>query len=342
MRLKNKIFLGLGTLSLALASYGTFAINNNNIGALEPISLDSIVYTDYFYESQIIPSENNQEFASEVSYMIPEEKTIENNILEEEIERSYLENLPNRNSQDGRTRHLVEYGDMLNQIAREYAGPNASANEVYMMVRGIEDINSIPNINSLSVFSLLTIPKESNDPIDSILYENMDKEERIRFLERRTPVQANNYIEDFVEISKNIGIDPRISLAISWKESEFNENARAGYYNSDGRFIVTGQGIMQINPQVHAVSDNYRENIEYALGYFKDMYENIREATDSDQIALLRTFASYNAGPARINNLIASGDWDGRTIENMPIEETRIFLSKINDYLSHMDAYLFD
>lgn len=243
---------------------------------------------------------------------------------------SFLSYLPTRNNPDGSIKYLVNYGDTLWNIAEHYAHGNTLD-----MIKQISERNTISNNDSLQPYQLLSIPIASENPIDYKNYDDLSPDERIAFLASRTPNQANKYIEDFVTISESLDIDPRLALALSWKESEFNTNARAV---RNGQ--ITGQGIMQLNPQVHPVSSDYRENISYALSFLKDTFENYKSTSDSDSIAFVRTLAAYNAGQRKINRMIANGDWNGTSIEEMPIRETRIFLSKISNYLNYFDAYL--
>ena len=212
-------------------------------------------------------------------------------------DKPYLAELPSREG-DGYIRHPVERGETLWGIANGYAG---------IEIDEIREANG--GLARLDYADIITIPKRSDDSIDSMRYEDMDRSQREEFLRNRSSPGSHEYISDILEISENNGIDARIPLAIASAESGFDNGAVSS---------MGAQTMWQLIPKYHGHFEDPMEALPVALGFFNSIYERFMDIHDDETSALISSIAAYNVGPNRVRGWIENGQWDGRTVEGIP------------------------
>lgn len=143
-----------------------------------------------------------------------------------------------------------------------------------------------------------------------------------------------NYIEEINKYSKEYGVDPRIVLSIMRVESNFEPTAESK---------ANAKGLMQILPETskhiskllkideNSVDLNDPEtNIKYGTYYIKYLMQNFKD--------LNTVYAAYNGGIGNVNTWLKDEKYsnDGVTLYNIPVEETKHYVYKVNKAL---DAY---
>ena len=242
--------------------------------------------------------------------------------------KTYIAELPSREG-DGYIRHPVERGESLWGIANRYVGIE------------IDDIRKANGgLARLDYADIIKIPKQSENPVDSMRYEDMNREQREDFLRDRSSPGSHEYISDILEISENHGIDARIPMAIASAESGFDNGAVSS---------MGAQTMWQLIPKYHGRFENPMEALPVALGFFNSLYERFMDIHDDETSALISSIAAYNVGPNRVRGWIENGQWDGRTIEGIPrnghqgigfSNETRNYVDRVvNDTLVRLYNY---
>lgn len=142
------------------------------------------------------------------------------------------------------------------------------------------------------------------------------------------------YIEEINKYSAEYGVDPKIVLAIMRVESNFDPNAHSK---------ANAKGLMQILPETskhiskllkideNSVDLNDPEtNIKYGTYYIKYLMQNFKD--------LNTVYAAYNGGIGNVNTWLKDEKYsnDGVTLYNIPVEETKHYVYKVNKAL---DAY---
>ena len=146
--------------------------------------------------------------------------------------------------------------------------------------------------------------------------------------------------EQVYEYSKELDIDPMLTLAIIKTESNFKEDA----VSSSGAI-----GLMQLmertaKEQARKLNIEYSKEILYSsdinlkigLNYFNTLLDYYNQN-------YILAFAAYNAGLGNVQKWINDGTIkpDGSDIENIPFKETNMYVRKIiKNYEIYKKIYL--
>ncbi len=139
------------------------------------------------------------------------------------------------------------------------------------------------------------------------------------------PIKYSEYVEKYCA---EFGVDQMLVYAVIKTESSFDPSAVSG---------AGAQGLMQITP----------ETLEWLAGKLGEEYEKLDIFNEETAIKygtfflsyLLDEFgnrntavAAYHAGRGRINDWLSDPAYsaDGRTLIEIPIDETRHYVNKIN------------
>ena len=148
----------------------------------------------------------------------------------------------------------------------------------------------------------------------------MDRGEKVRFLKERTIRAGHPYLNTIVEVSEEYKIDPRLYASLIWEESWFDKDAKS---KDNCRKLA------QLDPRFHRVSEDIKENFRKSLGYLRYELVYYRRKGFDTRSATLCALAAYNGGNTRIRKYIRDGKWDGKSIETIPLKETRDHLRKV-------------
>ncbi len=140
-----------------------------------------------------------------------------------------------------------------------------------------------------------------------------------------------NHKELIIEYGDKYEIPYELLAAVIRTESSFDENAVSP---------VGAMGLMQLMPTTAEeiatrLGEDYsavditdpETNIAYGSFYLKYLYRNLGENWDT-------ACAAYNAGIGRVSGWLKDKAYseDGSTLKNIPIEETRNYVKRINEY----------
>ncbi|MBR6594475.1 MAG: lytic transglycosylase domain-containing protein [Clostridia bacterium] len=155
---------------------------------------------------------------------------------------------------------------------------------------------------------------------------------------RLYPLEHKELIEKYAE---KHGMPPELLAAVIKTESGFDENARSR---------VGAIGLMQLMPSTaeeiawrmgveydaSALTDP-ETNISYGTYYLKHLYDLLGADWDN-------ACAAYNAGIGRVTGWLKNEEYckDGKTLSYIPIEETRNYVNKINNYKEKYKKLYFD
>ena len=166
------------------------------------------------------------------------------------------------------------------------------------------------------------------------IYKTFHIEEKI--LKQVYPIKYETYINKY---SKELGIDPLLTLAIIKTESNFKEDV-----SSKSGAI----GLMQLmestaEEQAKKIGVEYTKenlvepetNIQLGLSYFDTLLTHFNEN-------YVLAFAAYNAGLGNVEKWIEQGliTKDGKGVENIPFPETNMYVRKIiRNYKMYQELY---
>lgn len=136
-----------------------------------------------------------------------------------------------------------------------------------------------------------------------------------------------NYLEEIEKYSNEYKVNPKVVLAVMKVESDFNPNAQSH---------TNAKGLMQIMPETskHVSkllklkdSQNLEDpetNIKIGTYYLKYLMNNFH---NMDTV-----YAAYNGGLGNVNTWLKDEKYskDGVTLDNIPVEETRNYVKKVN------------
>lgn len=219
--------------------------------------------------------------------------------------------LTKNRTEEGYKYHLVIKGDSLWKISERHQVP----------IKRIAKVNKIKSTDKIKYGTMLKIPtkakvwEEKRKP-----FNLMNSENKVRFLKKRTIKAGHPYLNAIVEVSEEYKIDPRLYASLIWEESWFDENAKS---KDDCRKLA------QLDPRFHTISEDIKENFRKSLGYLR--YEFVyycRKGFDKKS-AVICALAAYNGGNTRIRKYIRDGKWDGKSIETIPLKETREYVKKV-------------
>ena len=144
--------------------------------------------------------------------------------------------------------------------------------------------------------------------------------------------------EEIMLFAKEFDLAPEFVSSVINVESSFNENAKSN---------KNAIGLMQIKLSTANYLDELKSrkliseselfkpktNIKYGCEYLKyliDKFQNINTA-----------LASYNAGETRVRSWLKSKEFsiDGKTLTNIPYNETKNYVEKINKNLKYYQNF---
>jgi LysM repeat protein len=204
--------------------------------------------------------------------------------------------------------HLVQRGDSLWKLARHYG----------ISIDRLARANAIDDPCRIRFGQMLKIPGAAS--AEQKPFHSLCREEKIEFLKHRTIKSGHPYLETLVDVAEEFKVDPRLYAALIWEESWFDPEARS----KDNCLKLA-----QLDPRYHPVSDSVRENFAQSLRYLKHEFTYYRSKGFDSASATICALAAYNGGNSRIRRFIRNGVWDGRSIDTIPIAETRAHLRKI-------------
>ncbi len=215
---------------------------------------------------------------------------------------------------DGRQRdffyHLVRKGESLWNISRRYG----------VQIHRIAQDNRIADPGNILYGTLLRIPAAEHSSWNDKPFGEMDRQDKIRFLQQRTIQDGHPYLHLIVDIAEEYGIDARLYASLIWEESWFQADARS----QDNCLKLA-----QLDPRFHRVTENIRENFKKSLRYLRHEFVFYRNKGFDMRSATICALAAYNGGNTRIRRYIRHGRWDGIHIETLPLKETRDHLRKV-------------
>lgn len=140
-----------------------------------------------------------------------------------------------------------------------------------------------------------------------------------------------HYLDEIQKYSNEYNVDPKVVLAIMKVESDFNPSAQSH---------ANAKGLMQVMPETakHVAQilktdpnsidlNNPDTNIEIGTCYLKFLMTNFRD--------LNTVYAAYNGGFGNVTNWLKDEKYsqDGVTLSNIPVEETKHYVKKVNKAL---------
>ncbi len=206
--------------------------------------------------------------------------------------------------------YLIEKGDSLWIISRKYKVP----------VEKIVEINKIRNPGKVRYGQMLKIPVKAENIEKRKPFNLLSSRKKAEFLKKRTIKAGHPYLETIVEMSEKYKIDPRLYAALIWEESWFDKNAKSK---------DNCQKLAQLDPRFHTISDDIKENFRKSLGYLRHEFVYYRKNGFDMKSSVISALAAYNGGNTRIRNYIKNGKWDGKSIETIPLKETRDHIKKV-------------
>ncbi len=219
--------------------------------------------------------------------------------------------LPETASEKGYTYHLVTRGESLWGISKKYQ----------VSLQKIAAVNSISDPHTIRYGMMLKIPVHTTAALQQgKLFQRMTREEKVLFLKQRTIQAAHQYIDALVDVSEEHKIDARLYASLIWEESWFDHNATSP---------DNCRRLAQLDPRFHVVTDDIKENFRKSLRYLRHEFVYYRRKGFDMRAATICALAAYNGGNTRIRRYIRTGQWNGRTIETIPLKETRDHLKKV-------------
>lgn len=137
------------------------------------------------------------------------------------------------------------------------------------------------------------------------------------------------YRENIEKYSKVYHLDPYFVMSVIYVESGFKSNATS---------TRGAMGLMQIMPKTgewiagKLKLENFQNEMLLDVAYNINLgcwyLNNLREKYDNDQVLSL---AAYNAGSGNVNKWLTlpENSEDGKTLYNIPYEETRNYIDKV-------------
>lgn len=166
------------------------------------------------------------------------------------------------------------------------------------------------------------------------IYKCFNLEEKI--LKHFYPIKYEEYVYKY---SKELNIDPLLTLAIIKTESNFSEEcvSRSGavglmqIMEETAKEQTTYMGITYYD----GVLKNPEENIKIGLSYFSSLCYHFNNN-------YILAFAAYNAGIGNVEKWINDGiiTKDGKNTQNIPFKETNMYVRKIiGNYTIYKELY---
>ena len=207
--------------------------------------------------------------------------------------------------------HLVKKGENLIRISKIHQVP----------VEKIIAINNIKDPLGIKYGTLIKVPKKIESGNGTgVPFAFLNAENKVTFLKERTIKTGHPYLKTLVDVSEEFKIDPRLYAALVWEESWFDKNAKS---KDNCRMLI------QLDPRFHAVSEDITDNFRKSLRYLKSEFTYYRKKGFDRKSAAVCALAAYNGGNTRIRKLINEGRWDGRSIETIPIIETKGYVARV-------------
>jgi len=214
-------------------------------------------------------------------------------------------------AEEGYKYHLVIKGDSLWKISERHQVP----------IKKIVKTNKIKSPNKIKYGTMIKIPTKAKAWEERrIPFNLMNSENKVRFLKKRTIKAGHPYLNTIVEVSEEYKIDPRLYASLIWEESWFDKNAKS---KDNCRRLA------QLDPRFHTISEDIKENFRKSLGYLRYEFVYYRRKGFDKKSAAICALAAYNGGNTRIRKYIRDGKWDGKSIETIPLKETREYVKKI-------------
>lgn len=224
---------------------------------------------------------------------------------------SELLTLSKNSETGGYTYHLIKKGETLQRIAKKH---RVSADS-------ISSSNNIQNPLKIRYGSLIKIPKPAEERIGgAIPFKQMTADSKVRFLKERSIPEAHPYLKMLVETSEEFNVDPRLYAALVWEESWFDK-----YATSKDNCLK----LIQLDPRFHEVSGDTKENFRKSLRYLKYEYTYYLKKGFDKRSSAICALAAYNGGTTRIRGFIKEGRWDGKSVESIPLKETKDYVKRV-------------
>ncbi len=142
------------------------------------------------------------------------------------------------------------------------------------------------------------------------------------------PLQYEEHIKESCDL---YGVPYDLLAALIKTESGYDANARssAGAVGLMQLLPSTAEelaGRMEVEYDENMLTDP-KTNISYGCYYLAYLYNNLGNDWDT-------ACAAYNAGIGRVTGWLENSEYsdDGKTLKYIPIEETRNYVNKINNY----------